>query len=145
MAHIENLDILTIKEGLICHQVNCMGKMGYGLALDIRNKYPKAYDFYMRAYEKKLWKLGVVQLVTITDKLIIGNLAGQYYYGHDKRYTDYEALGNCLVKISYFVADNDYQLYIPYKMGCSSAGGDWDTVYQIIEQIVPSAIICRKE
>jgi len=33
-------DILTVKKGYVCHQVNIQGIMGAGLALQIKNKWP---------------------------------------------------------------------------------------------------------
>jgi len=43
---IINRDLLTIESGIIAHQVNCQGKMGAGLALKIRKKYPQVYEYY---------------------------------------------------------------------------------------------------
>ncbi len=32
----------------ICHQVNCMGKMGSGVALQVRQRFPHVYEEYKR-------------------------------------------------------------------------------------------------
>ena len=39
-----NLDV-------ICHQVNCQGKMASGIAKQIRNTYPQVYDAYKAKYD----------------------------------------------------------------------------------------------
>ena len=45
-----NGNILTFPERdedtIICHQVNCKGVMGAGLAKQIRDKWPDVYDRY---------------------------------------------------------------------------------------------------
>ena len=39
-------NIINSKEEMICHQVNCKGVMGKGVALAIKNKYRYAYTQY---------------------------------------------------------------------------------------------------
>jgi len=133
-------DILTITKGVICHQVNCMGKMGSGIALAIRNKWPQVYDDYMEAYNAGQLKLGrVIFTPVISERLIVASLCGQYRYGRGKCYTDYDAVKVCLVKIlnRYY----DMPIYIPYKMSCGLAGGNWNIVSDTINSIIPHAII----
>jgi len=36
-------------------------------------------------------------------------------------------------------------VYIPYKIGCDLAGGDWNIIEKIIEEDFPDAIIVRKK
>lgn len=145
MPQIIDMDIFSVTEGVICHQVNCQGKMGRGIALDIKNRYPVAFNKYKLQCAHGQMKLGKIQVVQVAANLFIGNLAGQDRYGRDKRYTDYDAVRTCLKKIKIWAAERSIQVYIPYKMGCSNAGGDWDIVYKIIEEEAPNAIICRKE
>lgn len=56
---------VVIKEGnvfdsdakIICHQVNCQGVMGSGVAKEVRERYPKVYEQYhefMRAKQLRL-------------------------------------------------------------------------------------------
>lgn len=37
-------NLLDSTTDIICHQVNCQGKMSSGVAKAIREKYPKVYD-----------------------------------------------------------------------------------------------------
>lgn len=39
-------DLLTTNANYICHQVNCQGRMGSGVARQIREKYPTVYQWY---------------------------------------------------------------------------------------------------
>ena len=43
MIKIVEGNLLKAKERYICHQTNCKGMMNSGVALQIKNKYPKAY------------------------------------------------------------------------------------------------------
>jgi len=123
-------DILLIKHGIIVHQVNCQKKMGAGLALQIRNKYPKVYQSYL----KHNFSLGQIQLVNVAPRLYICNLAGQDRYGYDKRYTNYNAIKIGLIKLNMIAHKQKLPVYIPRGMGCGLAGGDWNIVKKIIEE-----------
>lgn len=141
---IIDVDIFSMTEGIICHQVNCQGKMGRGIALDIKKKFPIVFNKYKLQCAHGHLKIGMVYIVQVAEKLFIGNLAGQDRYGLDKRYTDYDAVRTCLQKIKKWSVDRKLAVYIPYKMGCNNAGGDWDVVYDIIKDEIPEAIICKK-
>lgn len=137
-------NILDITEGIICHQVNCQGVFNAGLAKQIRKKYPKAYELYMRRHQKGGgWHLGDYQIVLVTNALSIVNLAGQDDYGNDGRcYTNYSYLESAIRKLRDYIA-GDEKIYLPYKIGCGLAGGDWNIVSQIINEVVPNAIIVK--
>ncbi|KKL63404.1 hypothetical protein LCGC14_2175470, partial [marine sediment metagenome] len=101
-----NGNILNIREGIICHQVNCKGVMGAGLALQIKNKWPEAYDAYMTAYREKYWRFGEILSVIVSEDpdICIIHMAGQNEYGHEpgKVYTNYMALATCMTKANDF-------------------------------------------
>jgi hypothetical protein len=144
-------DLTLIGRGIICHQVNCRGKMGAGLALAIRRAYPQVYDKYMEFYRKRALRLGEPITVKVHDGLFVANLPAQDMYGRDKRYTNYAALRKCLhtmKKVRQYILDY-YKvmlpIFFPYKMGCSLAGGDWYLVSKTIKSIIPDAVILRKE
>jgi len=134
-------DILQAEENIICHQVNCQGVMGSGLAKQIRAKYPEVYASYIKYCRgckdnnpKNL--LGEVQTVLVNDGKVIANLFGQFNYGKGKQYTDYKALKQSLegiLTIATMVGDDS--IAVPYNLGCGLAGGDWNIVYKIIEEV----------
>lgn len=90
------MDITIITRGIILHQVNCKGVMGCGVALAIRNKWPKVYEKYREHYQKA--KLGMIQIIPIKDDLFVVNLFAQDRYGREKRHTNYDAVESCLKK-----------------------------------------------
>lgn len=136
-------NILNIEKGLICQQVNCKGVMGAGLALSIRKKWPSVYDEYRQAFKEKNLNLGFVEFVSVDNGIYVVNLCAQDGYGRSRRYTNYKALRICLKTVARFSGALLLPCYIPYKMGCGLAGGDWNIVEKIIEEEIPNAIICR--
>ena len=133
--------VLDVTEGIICHQVNCKGVMGAGLAKAIRERWPAVYTDYMNAFKVDRLRLGVVIWTQVADKLYVASLCGQDGYGRDKdiRYTNYDALRACLL----VVASADMPVTIPKGMGCTLANGDWDVVSQIIAETIPDAVIAE--
>ena len=142
IKHIK-CDIFESGADVICHQVNCQGVMGSGVAKQVREKYPWVYGTYKsycdgiktRVSERPTsFLLGVALPVFIDENTIIENLFGQDKYGYDGNcYTSYEKLKDALriVKIRY----SNKTIAIPYLMGCHRGGGDWNVVYKMIEEV----------
>lgn len=128
-------NILTVKCGIICHQVNCKKVAGSGLALQIRKKWPKWYDDFISTDGN----LGDVKIFEIDDNLKIANVYAQYNYGRDKIHTDYSSLEKCFI----FLNILNEKIYIPYGIGCGLGGGDWNIVYEIICKNIPDAVIVK--
>lgn len=127
---------------IVCHQVNCLGVMGAGLALQIKKMHPGVYKNYRdkcRQIAGAIGGLGDVQFCSVIADAgyIIANVFGQYGYGRDKQYTDYDALRKAFQQIA--MSFPTYTVRIPYLMGCGLGGGNWDIVYQIIEETLDAA------
>ena len=87
-------DVLKLKADIICHQVNCQGVMGAGLAKQIADQYPIVKKKYKELCSQKSPRelLGTFQLVQVAENRAIANIFGQMFYGNDgKLYTNYEA------------------------------------------------------
>lgn len=138
---IINKDITTVEEGIIGHQVNLQGVMGAGLAEQIKEKWPSVCRRY------KHWcsdaHLGEVMVVPVTDTLTVANLAGQDRYGSNGIDTDYKSLAEALGNLKGYADAKSKQIYLPYKIGCGLAGGDWKIVKDIIEDACDGAILCK--
>ena len=131
-------DILKAKEDIICHQVNCMGAMGSGIAKQIRNKYPevyKKYSSYCDKHEDSSQMLGITQFIKCHDGKVIANMFGQLHYGTHKQQTDYIALRKCFEYLWMRIEETKESVAIPFNIGCGLAGGSWETVYKIIEEV----------
>lgn len=145
-------DILNAMHGIICHQVNCQGAMGSGLARQIRVKYPAVFQEYaklIKAWGKKEC-LGKCQIITVTPKtLYVANLFGQYTYGRaSKQYTDYGALSASMASLAQWYKENchpNFPVFIPYMIGCGLGGGRWEEVEAIIGNHLPDSIVVRLE
>lgn len=147
-------DILTGTADVICHQVNCKGVMGGGLAKQIKDKYPAVFRYYKARCDEdakmrqisgisKSGLLGLAQICykedfpvgQVTDKQCIVNLFAQDGYGRDKRYTDYDAFRKCLKNLSELLKGwGAPTIAIPYQIGCGLGGGDWNIILPIIEE-----------
>ena len=142
------MNILNVKQGIIVHQVNCQGVMGAGLALALRRKYPQMYTSYMKVCSMYTSEqlLGKVQMIKISDDLTICNFFAQLNYGTGKVQTNYDAFEKCLEKLA-FKTGSDTPIYIPYKIGCGLAGGDWEIIKELLDIYLydHKVIICRKE
>lgn len=142
-----NGDITDVTFGFVCHQVNCQGIMGAGVALAIRSKWPIVYTEYRRAYVNGELKLGNVVFVHIKHNLLVANLCGQDSFGRAETFTDYKALTKALTHLSQVRQEVNERVgltipvYFPNRMGCGLAGGDWNIVIKIIKGCVSDAKI----
>lgn len=53
-----NADIFTSQADVLVNPVNCQGKMGRGLALEFRNRYPQMYTHYKVLCENHKFNIG---------------------------------------------------------------------------------------
>ena len=128
-------DLLNADTDFICHQVNCQGKMGSGVAKAIRERYPVVYEQYVE-YCSRGRCLGSTQYVQVSDRsgmtpYYVVNMFAQDKYGYDGRqYTSIEAFKKCLENINKNCAG--YTVAFPWKVGCVRGGADWDEVLSLI-------------
>ena len=135
IKHIK-CDIFQSGADVICHQVNCQGVMGSGVAKQVREKYPWVYAEYKKYCDLNpdYILLGDYQQVYIDEKRAVLNIFGQRYYGYDgKCYTNYDALKQAFEDIAKTYRNKT--IAIPYLMGCARGGGDWNIVYKMIEEV----------
>lgn len=129
------------KAGVICHQVNCMGKMGAGIAKQIKAEYPMVEREYVEICRKhqhcRQLLLGKVLYKQVSSSLVVANIFGQLDYmrfgERGKVYTDYDALKSGFEQIN-----SDYRntfIGVPYMLGCGLGGGNWGSVHNILSDI----------
>lgn len=125
----------------ICHQVNCQGVMGSGIARQIRERWPEVYESYRDFYEDCVWRnrnmLGNIDFVPIWNtKQMVINMFCQDKCGYDgERYTSYDAFATALYNIAYKV-DEGCGIGFPKNIGCGLGGGNWKVISALIEEIL---------
>lgn len=135
-------DLLDADAEFICHQVNCQGKLGSGVAKAIHDKYPQVFEQYIKMYslhykynqQDKL--LGQIQIVRLykeqSDRVcFVVNMFAQDKYGYDgNQYTSVDAFKKCLESINKDCAG--YTVAFPWLIGCVRGGAKWDEILPLI-------------
>ena len=125
-------DLLSSNVKIRCHQVNCRGVMGAGLALQVKQKYPEAFEQYKALCDQfGSSLLGHTQFVTCHDGTIIANMFGQDGYGSGPQ-TNMGALDECLSQVAAFACRVNASVGFPKLLGCGLAGGNWNEVCVLI-------------
>ena len=152
-------NVLDSKATLIVHQVNCIGKMGAGVAKSVAETYPhveREYRKYLNHCNKKgINPLGTVQCVPVhvwalpmintmdnrsacvyddNDCQYIVNLFGQQDIGSGLQ-TDLNAFEKALNRIKRLALELRCDVAMPYKIASCRGGADWDDVYSIIKRV----------
>lgn len=136
MVTFHNGNILDSGADIICHQVNCQGKMNSGVAKAIREKWPKVYEEYSKLMHREM--LGHIQVVRLEEenghsKGVI-NMFAQYAYGYDgRRYTSYDAFWSCLGEIKKYINPKK-TIAFPARIGCVRGGANWNVILTMIEE-----------
>lgn len=149
-------DLLAQERGILCHQTNYKGVMGGGIAAAIWDKLlndqsRKNYVDFCRTCGRDA--LGYAQFLYVKEDLIVANCFSQNGFDEPDstgNITNYDAMRECFVKVRDLALQEDLPLvYIPYGMGCGIAGGKWNRVRSIIEDVFGgsdvTAIIVRLE
>lgn len=146
IEHIKG-NLLEVKNTILGHQVNCMGVMGGGVALQVKEKYPTVfleYASFCEIYKDDTSQLlGKTQFIETEDGHIIANMFSQDDYGRNGCFTDYESVEACMKAVAKRAEKIKASVAFPYLYGCYRGGGDWTVVYGIIEKYFKdSEVLC---
>lgn len=132
-------DLLNCESNHIAHVANCQCVFGAGIARQIREQYPEAYEADLETKKGDRNKLGTFSSANILDEnKFIYNLYGQYGYGGGSVNLDYLALEKSLWSLRDHLEGkqcNDIILGFPLLMGCGLAGGDFKIVQPMVEKM----------
>ena len=138
-------DILKIRQGLLIHQVNCLGKTGY-LAGALRRQWPNHFQAYFDAVRSQVNvgdALGSVA-VSFSAGHGIAHVFGQVQIGPN---TDLQAvdtaLGALAAKIASDRALKGVKVVAPFQMGCGRGGGDWTKYSALLSKHFPDILVIR--
>lgn len=137
MKHTIGNLITLAEEGhfdFIIHGCNCFCNMGRGIALEIRNKYPGAYEADCMTTKEDFNKLGTYSIYQTVRGFYIINAYTQYdWRGKNIVNANYEAIRAVfrLIKANY--GGKEYRFGIP-AIGAGLAGGDWNIISKIVDE-----------
>lgn len=142
MISIQHGDVLNIEQGIIVHGCNCNGVMGAGIALQIKNRFPAAFESYSKKYQTRGLFLGEITVAQINPSKIIVNANTQQNTGANKRQVNYEAIAECFEKVLLLANETkEYtgeRLDIVFPMiGAGLGGGNWNIIESIIDETIP--------
>lgn len=123
-------DITTVTTGVIAHGVNCVGVMGSGVALSIRNKWNNVFTEYVdlvKKYNNPSELLGVSQVVQVEqNELYVLNGFTQVSFGSDsKTYANVQAVEQVISSGLAYAEYKNLPFYMP-KIGCLRGGLSWE-------------------
>ena len=143
----------------IAHSCNTRNIMGAGIAKQIKNRYPQAYEADTKAYNTEYDKngqyvhwLGKFSKAEINSKFLpdnkgyIYNMYTQASVG-EGRQVSYEVFWQALKRVEQdllMMDDGNLPvLGLPYQISCGLAGGSWGIIKAIIDDIfLDSRIKC---
>lgn len=136
-------DLVTdVSYDIFCHQTNCKGVMGAGLARQIKEAYPEVYAENVAYCELNKADNGKSMLgsnlyVKTSDGRSCVNMYAQLAYGTDRQQTDYDAFQSCLDHLArkLFLSDASLKVAFPYKIGCGLGGGKWSIIHGKLKQL----------
>lgn len=121
---------------VIVHGCNCFCNFGAGIAKQVKNTFPEAFDADKRTVagnKNKLGTLSITQVVRGSRGITIVNAYTQYRYGGGVVNADYDAIDKCFQQIRDEFGGLNMAIGYPL-IGCGLAGGDWSIVRPIIDE-----------
>lgn len=121
---------------VIIHGCNCMHRMGKGIALSVRQRFPAAFEADKATKRGSKEKLGTYTSVTVEcddgHSLTIVNAYTQFHFSHKRgQNADYDAIRAVFRKIKQDFSGKR----IGYPLiGAGLAGGDWKIISEIIDE-----------
>lgn len=136
------------KFDVIAHGCNCFCTMGGGIARQIREHFPSAWEADEQTIKGDIKKLGNFTAAKHENCYIL-NCYTQFHYGSNhidgsEKPLDYEALTLCMKKINFIFKGKSIGLP---KIGAGLAGGDWNKIEEIIKKELKDlnvTIVCLK-
>jgi O-acetyl-ADP-ribose deacetylase (regulator of RNase III) len=128
-------------DAIIVHGCNAQGVMGGGFALQVKNKYPRAYEKYREFLQRCVTDfdmvrteqaLGGVMFVDVGKNLHIANAITQDKFGTNTRHANYEAIACAFEHVAKMSDKLDLPIHYP-MIGAGLAGGNWNIISTIID------------
>lgn len=143
MIEYINGDVFTSKDHILIHGCNCFGVMGAGVALKVKQLYPRAYQVDQDTDSGKPSKLGdyswsIQKHIYYPQQIIVINAYTQFGYSSNSESpnVDYDAIRTVMNAINENFPENPLHESISMpKIGAGLGGGDWDKISGIINSV----------
>ena len=119
-----NQDIFETKCNTIVNPVNCIGVMGKGLALQIKNKYPLVFDKYKEICKRNMLKPGLLHIVK-TEQMTVLNFPTKKHW---KDNSQIQWIEDGLAKFVESYQERGITSIAFPPLGCGNGGLDWQEV-----------------
>ena len=131
-------DVFKSKDQILIHGCNCFCVMGAGVALKVKQNYPRAYQVDQDTVSGQPSKLGDyswsmqnhIYYPHIT--IIVINAYTQFGYSNKSQSVDYDAIRTVMSSINQNFPDESISMP---KIGAGLGGGDWDKISNIINSV----------
>lgn len=126
---IEGKNIFNTKCQTIVNTINCVGVMGKGIALEMKNRYPLMFDKYKEYCNNGLIDIGKLWLYKDSDEKWILNFPTKKHW---KNNSQYEYIEDGMKKfVETYKEKNITSIAFP-MLGCSNGGLNKDIVLEIM-------------
>lgn len=117
------------------HGCNCSGGFGSGIAGQIAREWPHVRDAYRALYHSNQADIGFFLPVAVEgNKWIINCGTQEKYLPRGIDHVDYVALRKVMKDTLHFAMHRNLRVAMP-QIGAGLAGGDWDKISKIVEEI----------
>lgn len=125
-------DIFSSPAQVIVNAVNTVGVMGKGIALSFKNRYPRMFELYKDACEKKKFQMGKLMLCPEMDHTILLFPTKENWRNPSK----IEYIKKGLDKFVKTYAERNITSIAFPKLGCGNGELDWNEVKPVMEEFL---------
>ena len=122
-------EITSFEANIVVNTVNCVGVMGKGVALAIRNRYPQIQSAYRRACRTGMVMPGTLWCWHAPDGTLIWSAATKNHWRDPSQYRWVES---CLSNIAILLAQMTPHSIVVPPLGCGNGGLEWERVRPMI-------------
>jgi len=134
MLKIKYGDVFTTDANIVAHGCNCLGFMGAGIALQVKNRMPEVFKQYKELCDSGNFNLGDCQIVGVdSGERFIANLATQHSTGANADKLAIEHALRTLIEESKKMGINT--IAIP-EIGCGIGGLESSDLNDILLKLV---------
>ena len=122
-------DLFSSNCQALVNTVNCLGVMGKGIALQVKNKYPEMYKEYKQFCKEGKLKVGSLHFYKLPSERLIVNFPTKIHWINPSKIEYIEAGLNTFV--SSYKELGITSIAFP-KLGCNNGGLDWGIVKDVM-------------